>query len=296
MQKQLNENVLISDKVGKGISFGTFGELLQGVQAENDLDFIVTLPINRYSQAEFSPDGTGELKVIPTFKQKSALLAIRLLNHFTLPIGGTLSIESDLPAGKGLASSSADLVATSRSIASAYNLEVPVELLQKFIGEIEPTDGVMHSGVVSFYHRQVKLGEVFGSIPPLTILAIDEGGEVDTVEFNKVSKSYTLKEKLEYTQLNNQLRQAFLENDVYSIGKVATRSAIMNQSWQEKRSLDYFLRLSTKYDALGVVVAHSGTFIGLLLWQEDESYNQKFSEIRNELQEEYEQTHTYHTL
>ncbi len=287
---------MTSETIGTGVSFGTFGELLQGVQAENNRDFIVTLPINCYSQAEFSPDSTGVLKVIPTFKRKSAYLAEQLLHYFGLPTGGTLRIESDLPAGKGLASSSADLVATSRSISSAYNLDISLDLLQEFMGDIEPTDGVMHSGVVSFYHRQAELGEVFGSIPPITIMAIDEGGEVDTVEFNKVSKSYTLKEKLEYTKLNKQLKQAFRDNDVYSIGDVATRSAIMNQSWQEKHSLNYFLNLSSMYEALGVVVAHSGTFIGVLLWQEDEHYHNKFNSIKRDLQNKYAQAHIYHTL
>lgn len=296
MQKPLKESTQVSGKIGRGTSFGTFGELLQGVLADNELDFIVTLPINQYSQVEFSPDLSDKLKVIPEFKQKSALLAIRLLNHFNLPVGGTLTIESDLPTGKGLASSSADLVATARAIESSYDFNIPVKLLQKFMGEIEPTDGVMYPGVVSFYHRKVELGEIFGPIPPLTIVAIDEGGVVDTVEFNKVSKSFTFEEKLEYTQLNNQLRIAFQEQNVRAIGKVATRSAIMNQSWQEKRSLNHFLQLSHQFDALGIVVAHSGTFIGLLLWKEDEKYKHKLVQLMEKIQKTYSQVHVYHSL
>lgn len=36
-------------KTGVGVCCGTFGELLQGIDADNK-DFLVTFPINRYSK------------------------------------------------------------------------------------------------------------------------------------------------------------------------------------------------------------------------------------------------------
>lgn len=86
-------------------------------------------------------------------------------------------IESDLPIGKGLASSSADLLATARAIESCYGINIPISLLQRFMVEIEPTDGVMYPGVVSFFHRKVELGEIFGPMPRMTVVAVDEGGK-----------------------------------------------------------------------------------------------------------------------
>ncbi|PGB82093.1 hypothetical protein COM13_23270, partial [Bacillus pseudomycoides] len=77
--------------------------------------------------------------------------------------------------------------------------------------------------------------------------------------------------------------------------EMATQSAIMNQSQLEKRTLNHFFQLSYEYDALGGVVAHGGTYIGLLLWQE-EKYNDKLSTLRGILQKEYGQVHIYHTL
>src|SRR5690606_32030964 len=158
---------------------------------------------------------------------------------------------------------------TARAIESCYGIDIPISLLQTFMAEIEPTDGVMYPGVVSFYHRKVELGEIFGPMPRLTVVAVDEGGEVDTIEYNRLRKPYTSEEKLEYTYLMNRLKIAFQEQDVYTIGQVATRSTIMNQSRQEKRSLKHLLQLSHEQGALGIVNAHSGTFIGLLFWKED---------------------------
>ncbi|AIC93108.1 GHMP family kinase ATP-binding protein [Shouchella lehensis] len=296
MNTLIHEEILASNKVGKGISFGTFGELLQGVQLDNDVDFLVTLPIKLYSQAEFYPDSSGSLKVVPELKQKSSQLAINLLNYFNLPTGGTLSIKSDLPEGKGLASSSADLVATARAIDSYYKLNIENDLLERLMKEVEPSDGVMYPAVVSFYHRKVQLEEVFGSIPPLTIIAIDEGGEVDTLEYNKFPKTYTPEEKAEYTLLKNKLKYAFEEQNVIAIGEVATRSAIMNQTWQEKKSLEYFLHQSKNQGALGVVVAHSGTYIGLLLCKEDKYYKQKLNNLHFELESKFEKVYFYDTI
>ena len=42
----------------------------------------------------------------------------------------------------------------------------------------------MYGHVVAFYHRQVRLCRVLPELPPLTIVGIDEGGQVDTVDFN----------------------------------------------------------------------------------------------------------------
>ena len=261
------DNTAVRRRMGTGTAFGTFGELLQGVHADNDLDFLVTFPIDRGSRVILHPDLSSELKVVPQFKQKSVQLAARLLEHFDLPCRGTLMIESDLPIGKGLASSSADLLATARAIESCYGINIPISLLQRFMAEIEPTDGVMYPGVVSFFHRKVELGEIFGPMPRMTVVAVDEGGEVDTIDYNRFRQPYTAEEKVEYTQLMNRLKIAFQEQDVHTIGQVATRSTIMNQSRQEKRSLKYLLRLSHEQEALGVVNAHSGTFIGLLFWK-----------------------------
>ena len=96
------DGTAVRPRIGTGTAFGTFGELLQGVHADNDLDFLVTFPIDRRSKVILQPDSSRELKVVPEFKQKSVQLAARLLEYFSLPCKGLLLIESDLPIGKGL--------------------------------------------------------------------------------------------------------------------------------------------------------------------------------------------------
>lgn len=188
-----------------------------------------------------------------------------ILAAYELPYRGRITLESDIPIGKGLASSSADMVATARAISNYYHLDLSAERLQEFMRQIEPTDGVMYEGVVSFYHRKVQLCQFLGQLPHLSILGKDEGGEIDTVEFNKIPKPFTLEEKIEYELLLDKISRAIREQDLRAIGEVSTRSAMLNQKLRKKKYFEQMFDICTKVNAIGIVTTHSGTYIGLLL-------------------------------
>ncbi|MFP5376858.1 MAG: hypothetical protein ACLGIO_08765, partial [Acidimicrobiia bacterium] len=56
--------------------------------------------------------------------------------------------QSRLPVAKGLGSSSADIVATARAVAAAFNRSFAADELATRAGAVEPSDPVMHDGVV----------------------------------------------------------------------------------------------------------------------------------------------------
>lgn len=250
---------------GKGLAFGTFGELLQGVGTDNQ-DFLVTLPIARFSTALFlSAPSHSTLIVSPSKKYKAERLATLILQYYDLPAGGILELESTIPVGKGLASSSADLVATARALDDCFELHMSAEQMQAFLRQVEPTDGVMYDGVVAFYHRNVALCKHLGYLPELVIVSIDEGGEVDTLEFNKQPKPFLEHEKKEYDWLLEKITYAINEQDLRAIGEVAQRSAILNQRLHKKHYLEQVIEICQKVDGFGVVAAHSGPCLGILL-------------------------------
>ncbi|GAA3086380.1 hypothetical protein [Streptosporangium carneum] len=261
---------------GVSTAFGTFGELLQGRLPERDGDFLVTLPVARWAVATFSGDPRlTELRVEPGHKLKALRLTEMIMEWAPVPMGGVLTIDSGIPEGKGLASSSADLVATARAVANALGVEMPPRLIEAFLSRIEPTDGVLYPGIVAYYHRRVQLREVLGPLPSMTVVGVDEGGEIDTVEFNRIPKPFSAADRRQYARLLEEMRTAVHARDLPSVGAVATRSAVMNQALRPKRLLEAVMGVCEQVGGLGVVAAHSGTMLGVLLDTADARYPEK---------------------
>lgn len=266
--------------VGVGAAFGTFGELLQGVLPEEDGDFLVTLPIARWTMATFREEpGSGDVAALPAGKTKAHQLARTICElaarRTGVPTGGTLHVNSVIPEGKGLASSSADLVATARAVGQALRVEMPPSRIERLLAGIEPTDGVLYPAIVAFHHRSVRLRGVLGSLPVMAVVGIDEGGSVDTVDFNRLPKPFTLADRHEYARLLERLSCAVHRRDLAEVGRVATRSAQMNQLLRHKWSLEPMREICREVGGLGVAVAHSGTTLGILLDTRDPSYTQR---------------------
>ncbi|HEX5742066.1 MAG TPA: kinase [Pilimelia sp.] len=247
-------------------AYGTFGELLQGVLPERDGDFLVTLPIARWSRATFAADpDTADVAVRPAHKTKALTLARRIMATVPGARGGLLTLDSSLPEGKGLASSSADLVATARALGSAWGVPMPPGRIEEHLREIEPTDGVLYPGIVAYHHRRVALRAVLGSLPSMTIVGVDEGGAVDTIAFNRIPKPFSAGDRRRYAGLLDRMCAAVARADLAEVGRVATQSALMNQVLRPKRLLDLLVGVCRDMGGLGVVAAHSGTSLGLLL-------------------------------
>ncbi|HEY3748850.1 MAG TPA: kinase [Pseudonocardiaceae bacterium] len=270
---------MIGPLTGVGVSFGTFGELMQGALPGVDTDFLVTLPIARWSTAEITVvPGDGQLRVDPPDRHKALRLAKLVLARYGVRGGGLLTVASDLPVGKGMASSSADLVATVRAVADALGRPVSPWATEDLLRLIEPTDGLMYHDTVAFYHRRVRLCRRLGPLPPMTVVGVDEGGQVDTVDFNASRDAITPAERREYAALLDRLEVALPAGDLATVGAIATRSAVLNQARCPKHHLDQVLDVCRQVGALGVAVAHSGTMAGILVVRSDPDHARKVAD------------------
>lgn len=256
--------------LGTGEACGTFGELLQGALADPEVDFLVTLPIEVGSTAGFRYDsGTTEVRVSPGDRQKARTLAQSMLALRGHHGGGDLVLDTALPIGKGMASSSADLVATAWAVGRALGAPPTPGEIEALLRDIEPSDGVMYPGTVAYRHRDVRLLERLGYLPALTIVGVDEGGSVDTITFNRSARWFSDFDRGEYQRLLGIVRTAIPRRDTAAIGAVASRSAVMHQRLHPKRTLPELLRVCRAVGGLGVVAAHSGTMLGVLLDEAD---------------------------
>ncbi|MFH8559848.1 kinase [Streptomyces sp. NPDC017988] len=250
---------------GFGAANGTFGELLQGMLPDAQR-FLVTFPLDTWSTAVFRPAAKGGgVSVYPPGKAKSRLLATRMLRAYGRDVGGTLELSGGLAEGKGLASSSADLVATARAVADALDVDLDEETTEEFLRGIEPSDGVMYAGIVSYHHREVRLRERLGFLPPLTVIAHDAGGMVDTVRFNRAAPTPDRRTRRTYASLLDGLSAAIRSRDLPAVGRITTLGARLHLGPQPDFRFDRMRKICREVGGLGLVLAHSGTYLGILL-------------------------------
>ncbi|GAA3585468.1 kinase [Nonomuraea rosea] len=269
--------------VGRGRAPGTFGELLQGILRPST-DFLVTFPVDLYVEAAFEPDPQlDQVIVSPPHKAKSQRLATAILAHYGAHTGGWLMINSALPEGKGMASSTADLVATARAMDAAFRLHLPNRLLQRMMAEIEPSDGVMHPGITAFFHREVRLHRRMGALPQLTIAGIDDGESVDTIAFNRSRKPIPPHWADRYGQLLDELTAAVRDGDLAAVGRVSAASARLFQTFNPKPHLAEVEEICRAVGGLGTVVGHSGTCLGILLARDHPRHGANLARALKEL-------------
>ncbi len=250
-------------KIGKGRCNGTFGELVQGII--DDRPFLITFPIQSLrSEASFIPDPTSPELTGVNSKVKAMKAGKLLLNQFGLNGGGKLEIRSNIPMGKGMASSSADIVASIKAIAHSYSLPLTQDIISAIAAKIEPTDGVMYDEVVAYDYIHGDLIESFGVFPPFILVGIDLGGAINTIEFNQLRKAYDQYDQHLFSEAYHWVREGFRKNEFSHICKATTISARVNQKVLRK---PYFFEMEKLAHAFqgGIVVAHSGTVVGIII-------------------------------
>lgn len=175
-----------------------------------------------------------------------------------------LGRDSNIPVGKGMASSSADIVAAMKAIAHSYSLPLTKEMISTIASKIEPTDGVMYDEVVAYDYIHGELIESFGVLPPFIFVGIDLGGTVDTIEFNQFEKAYNRYDQNHFLKAYDWVKEGFRKRNLSFICKAATISARVNQKILPKPSFSEFEKLAHEFQG-GIVVAHSGTLVGILI-------------------------------
>ena len=156
---------------------GSCGELLQGWHRGEP--FLVTCPIARYTTVRAAASlqgliGLGE-------KARCALqLYLREAGIEKFPFG--MQLTSELPRGKGMASSSADIAAVLAAASQALGQPLAPEAILCLAVQVEPTDAVFLPGIVCLNQVTGRVQRVYRrlSYPYLTIF--DTGGTVDTAD------------------------------------------------------------------------------------------------------------------
>ena len=242
---------------------GSCGELAQGWK--DGQPFMITCPIGLYSRALVT-DRTSAKTGLGKKAELALKTTVSYMGFDDFPLG--LALESQLPTGKGMAASTADIVAVIQAVSAAIDEELEPEEIAEIAAGIEPTDGIFYPGIVRMNYMTGELLQSYGYAPKMFIALFDTGGTINTIDFHSEYHGHENSPQ----ELLDAIDELDRDFSAQQIGKVATLSALANQHLVHKPQLEEIIGYAKSLGALGVNVAHSGTMMGVL-FAADESMN-----------------------
>ncbi|AHF06305.1 GHMP kinase [Desulfitobacterium metallireducens] len=263
---------------------GTCGEWIQG--AKNGTPFLIDCPVNRYVEVETravkhqervdsgegSEDGPEYIAFetrgrspwqLSDQKTKTEKALTLLAKQFDFECRGKVNFHSELPVGKGMASSTADLSAVMAAVLTSLKTPWKPEDIAHIALAIEPSDPVMFPGVTEFAHQDGKYIRELGPNVPALLLVLDGGGTLDTQRFN--ARSDLNGHYRKYESLIQKALAIFYEGiahgDLEKMAYASTISAQCNQEINPKPYDDEFTHFVQSIGGLGMISAHSGTIL-----------------------------------
>jgi L-threonine kinase len=250
--------------VGYGKSFASFGEVVQGRTSKGE-DFLVTLPVDKWCTCELVCTPIDGPLVVECDLEKSQGVLYQVLDELGISYGYHLgcNFTRNIPIGKGLSSSTADMLAALRALQEVFGFLLTESFVSRIFSAIEPHDALHYGNSVAYNHRRGHLIENYGYVPAFTIVAVDDGGMLDTLSYNShVSFTESITDR--FDELLRRLGAAYKSRDDLAIAACATESARIHLERTGKRLLQEVLAGMEHFAPLGLVATHSGTCAGLL--------------------------------
>jgi len=289
IHRRFSKGQMKEECVGSAMCNSSFGEVLQGVR-ENGHKFLVNLKIKNYSRADIRLSPTPYRVKNEHRFWKSYQLIRHILQHLGYAYNFHLEIRSNIPIGKGLSSSTADMVASVRALENALSISIDNEELSRMITEIEPNDGLHYPGTSFYEHTTGYLIHNFSFVPAFKIVGVDFGGEVDTLEFNRSPNGYAKEDQIAFEQAIEILAQSYMAKDPDRILEVATQSGFLSQKVFPKPYFEDFVAFAKSFGAKGVINTHSGTYLGMVFYHAIDNYpemcrqiNRRFNNVEIDL-------------
>lgn len=250
-----------------GVCPASCGEFVQGMLGKEE--YLSSYAIDLYSAAEVK-EKLSNINIGPS---KSRRAIEKVFERFDLPIKESknisLNIHSEIPVGKGMASSTADIGATIVATLGLIQKSLTSEEISKIASTIEPTDSIYIEKNTIFNPLNGEIIKYLGNIRNSKVVILEPNKTLSTTKIRNTPNYKDIK-----TQNKDIIREAFYmleegikNNDLHLVGKAATLSSLANENIHKKQGLKEIIEISKNYGAYGVNVAHSGTVIGILMEQ-----------------------------
>ncbi|MCH7327680.1 cobalamin biosynthesis protein [Clostridioides difficile] len=255
-----------------GICPASCGEFVQGII--DDEEYLCSYAIDMYSEVYIEE----KLVDINLGRYKSRLAIEKVFEKFNLPKKYTknisLNINSKIPVRKGMASSTADIGATIKATLSLIDKDLSSEEISKLAAEIEPTDSIFIDKNSIFNPLNGTVIKYLGNLTNAKVIILEPNKVLDTMKI-RLRQDYN-KLKVENKEVIKKsfalLEEGLKKNNLSLVGEACTLSSLANENIEKKEYLNEIIKISKKYGAYGVNIAHSGTVVGILI---DKSMNDK---------------------
>lgn len=257
---------LPGEAAARGQCRGSAGEIWQGpVDDSGGLSRIgiVTLPINRYSTAIFYADSRAEIEPLSPKRALAVGEFERRTGLLTPP--GRWEFHSDLFPGRGMASSTADVVAILRCLADLHHYPISPLTLQSVLLTIERSDPVFVDAWSLYLSSAQEVQRVFASALAFTVCFGFDPGNIRTNSFSESTLTdHYRRRHQKYAHSLSDVITALEEGNVALLASGATASAWMAQDYLPSPLVAGLLEDYEHLGASGIFRAHTGTLSGLI--------------------------------
>jgi len=192
--------------------------------------------------------------------------ACRALTFFLEQTGADLyglrvALRGNVPPGKGLSSSSTDVLSVLSVVNDHLQVGLSREELYAVAARVEPTDPCLSGELCLFYQQSGLTGQTI-ALPPMSLLYFD-ADPARVIDTQRVRREWTPRKGRYFDWLLGKFLSAAERGDYASLFDCITASAEYNQTVVALPRWEEYLRLADESGA-GLMVAHSGTIAGLV--------------------------------
>ncbi|MBP2032556.1 L-threonine kinase [Clostridium algifaecis] len=240
---------------------GSFGEVIQGRVKNKEL--LASFPVNIYTEVKLFECIWNEEHKKSSSLKKAYKFMYNLLKHWGYGEYYSnlfIDVRSQIPVGKGMASSTADLCALYYCLLKMFKRKFDEKELLKCCISVEPTDSILFSKMTLFDYKNGEYIECLGEYMDFNILAFEGNRVIDTVKFNKENQ----KQPGQVDDLIPDLKQAIVKKDLAELAGVSTESILRNQNRLYYSFFKSIIEICRTTGGLGIIGAHSGDVLGII--------------------------------
>lgn len=253
-------------KRGYGICPGTCGELVQGLIGKNE--YISSYCVDVYSRAMIHEKKNTDNRILRR-KTKSISAISSVFQKFGYPKkmleNIDLVIKSNIPVGKGMASSTADIGASIMAALDFIGESMSLEEISVLAASIEATDSIYYKDVCIFDPINGTKKKSLGFLNCKKVLILEPNNRINTMNIRKDVGYYKiLKKNRSITEKSFELLEKGIKNsDMDLVKRACLNSAFANESIKKTPFLNEIVDISEKNNCGFVNISHTGTVIGI---------------------------------